>query len=448
MGKAVNTYGFDYVYAVSIDQVNRMLAHALADVSMVMNYTTQDADSGATIMLQAKLGAWSIVRGGQNSLLNVQVPISEGLLKIEGPGLNGNHDLAGVSVVLQIQLGWVGAGTAQDAIGHPGQTELVFDPVEGNADAPGHVAVIKLIDPQHGLDSVASGLLQAYFSSAVYANKAALKFIFASINPAPALVASWLAPRQWLYYYAETASASALCFLCMLGPDALPQPRFDSTALGGQANTIILISQRAFFANVVLPGVRRALPGGSFALECANDQCTIRNSAIFNIGSVTATSFSLAVSNDGNGLAVQAKGGGPLKFLFGLADLPGASYSWEIDTHNPLVFDNPGVRFAEDPHPRLVQDHTMQWYDWPLLVVLGITNLPGLVSTIYDLVNGFSDQVNKVGMAAINQDLQQSTGGSVASLNGLLQWQRPGQQFALKAAGLDGAFYVRGDLAA
>ena len=88
----------------------------------------------------------------------------------------------------------------------------------------------------------------------------------------------------------------------------------------------------------------------------------------------------------------------------------------------------------------------MPWYDWPLLVVLGITNVVGLVSTIYDLVNGFSDQVNQVGMDTINTAVQQSTGNTVVSLTQLLQWQHDSQRFAATASGLDGAFYVRGNL--
>lgn len=442
----MKTYGFDYAYALSIDQVNRILARNLAKISMLMKFTTQDPDSGSTINLQASLAPWSIVRGGQNSLLNMQVPIAQGFLELEGGALTGSYDLSGVSAIVQIRLGWIGDGSPQDATGGPDHAQLIFDPSQGGPDDPGYVATISINDPQGNLDSIASGLLKAYFAEALYANKEALKFIFASINPAPAKLASWLNPKRWIYYYTETANLASLCFLCMLDDSPLPSAAFDSTALSSAGNTLILISQAAFFRNVILPGVGNAFPSGSFTLNCPNDQCTISNNGNFDFGTVTANSFQLTTSNDGNGLAIQAKGGGPLKFLFGLADLPNASYSWEVDTINPLVFNNPQVSFADDPNPTLRQDHEMPWYDWPLLVVLGITNVAGLASMIYDLVNQFSDQVNQVGMSCINNNVEQAIDGTVLSLNDLLEWSHDGQQFAATASGLDGAFYVRGNL--
>jgi hypothetical protein len=444
----VKTYGFDYAYALSLDEVNQILQRNLAQVSMVMHYTTHDPDSGSTITLQAELAPWSIVRGGQNNLLNMQVPISQGFLELEGGAITGSYDLTGVSAVIQARLGWVGTGSAQDASGSGSSSHLVFDPSGApDPDTPGYVATILINDPQGNLDSVASGLLRAYFAAAIYANKAALKYILASIDPAPAQVASWLNPKQWNYFYCETADLAAFCFLCMLSDAAMPPPAFDSTALSASANTSVLVSQQAFFANVVLPGVQAAFPSGAFALNCPNDQCSITNKGDFDLDKVTAHSFVLTTSNDGNGLACQAKGGGPLKFLFGLAKLPNASYSWEVDTVNPLKFANPAVNFADDPQPTLKQDHDMPWYDWPLVVVLGITNVAGLVSMIYDLVENFSDQANKVGMGSINRNVQKATGGNVGSLTNLLAWEHGDQHLSVNEARLDGAFQIQGTLA-
>ncbi len=63
-----------------------------------------------------------------------------------------------------------------------------------------------------------------------------------------------------------------------------------------------------------------------------------------------------------------------------------------------------------------------------------------------DAVNGFSDDVNVLGMKDINDTLQTAVGGSVVNLTTLLNWEAGGQSFQATAAGLDGALYVKGNI--
>lgn len=446
-GICLKTYGFDYAFALSVDQVNQTLKKNLSGISMTVYYETVDADTGSTIVLDASLAPWQIVRGGQNTLLNFSVPFADGSLVLKGGALPGNYNLQGVSVAMQISLAWMGAGDQQEATGSGDVTKLAFNPSNTTNPAnPGYVASLTVSDPNHHLDTVATGLIKTYMAAALVANKQKLQYIFANVNPTPANLQSWLRPVKWLYFYLETPSLSFLSFLCMLTDAPFPQPAFDSSALDGSSNSVLLISAEAFFANVVLPGVKAAFPHGSFTLSCQNDYCTIGNKESFDVGRVQATSFHLTPSDDGNGLKTVAKGGGPLKFLFGLANLPNASYSWEVDTVNPLRYSDGQVSFADDPKPTKKQDHSMPWYDWPLVVVLGITNVAGLVSLILDLVNNFYDQVDKVGMSTINSNVSKSTGGSVVNLSTLIKWNKDGQTFHATTAGLSGALYVRGNL--
>jgi hypothetical protein len=444
----MKTYGYDYAFALSADEVNRILAANLSGVDMEIAYTTQDPDSGSTITLNGALAPWQMVRGGSNGLLNFNIPFATGSLSLAGGALAGRYDLAGVAVEMQISLGWMGDGTPQASSGSGSVTRLVFSPQStSDRDNPGYVAALQVFDPQHKLDTVATGLLQAYAAAALVANRDKLQLVFASVNPTPAGLGSWLRPTRWQYFYSETAQTSALCFLCMLSSAQFPAtPAFDSSALSPTDNSVLLISQQAFFQNVVLPSVRQAFPGGSFTQSCPNDQCAITSTGSFDVKTVTADAFTMTPSDDGNGLQSTSSGGGPLKFLFGLADLPDATYTWGVHTVNPLVFSNGQITFAHDPDPGIWHDQNIYWYDWVLLAVLGITSLAGLASTIYDLVNGFADQVDDSGMDAINAAIQASTGGTVVNLAHLVDWQKNGQTFAATAAGLAGALYVRGNL--
>ena len=440
----MRTYGFDYVFAVSVESVNKTLTKNLSDLTSVV-YKTVDEDSGSTISLNARLAAWSIVAGGQNNLLNMSLPISSGSLTLAGGALKGDYKLDGVAAIMQISLGWIGTGTGQDATGSGTSTNLVFSP-DGTKDKnnPGYVATLQILDPNKRLDSLASGLLRQYMADVLVSNKDKLKYIFANVNPVAAGVGSWLKARKWLYYYAEAGNLRALCFLCMLSEAAFPQSAFDSGALSSGTNSLVLVSQPRFFENVALPAVRSAFPSGSFQVKCQDDVCSVINAGSFSFGNVTTTSLTVATSSDGNGLAVSAGGGGPLKFLFGLVDLPNASYSWSLKSTNPLDFDGRQVAFKKDPNPQMAHDQTIPWYDWVLLVVVGITNLPGLISAILALVTTFSDQVQNAGMDFINSHVQSSTGGAIVNLASLMDWRGGG--LTITAAGLSGALYVRGNL--
>jgi hypothetical protein len=441
----MKTYGFDYAYAITIAKINEALNANLSGVDIEIAYKTVDADSGSTITLNAKLAPWRITSGGQNSLLNVEIPFAQGVLELEGGAITGSYDLSDVSVVTQISLGWLGPGTPLQAQGDAGATQLVFDPTEtGGASDPGYVAALVVHDPDGNLDSIATALLKAYVAAALVDNKAKLQYVFASINPVPDNLASWLRPTTWVYHYAETTTASALCFLCMMSDAASPQPAFDITALTPGSDCALLIAQPQFFRHVVLPGVQAAFPGGQFTLSSTDEVSTITNTSGFNVGSVSASSLRLTVSDQGDGLKVTASGGGPLKFLFGLANLPGASYSWSIASTNPLSFANGQLSFAHDPSPAITQDHEIQWYDWALLVVVGITDTAGLVSAIYDSIDNFHDEVQNAGIGTVNANVQAATGGATINLQNVVDWKLGNEQLALTEVQLSGALYARG----
>ncbi|HOY18416.1 MAG TPA: TULIP family P47-like protein [Haliscomenobacter sp.] len=449
----MKTYGYDYCYALSIAEVNKILTAEMAGMDLEIAYSTVDPDSGSTIKITGKLSPWQIVKGGSNKLINFNVPIAQGFLSLEGGAITGSYDLSNVTVEVQMNLGWMGPGSPQSVHGSGNQTTLVFSPTNGSdPDTPGYVAAINLFDPDKNLDTIATGILKSFIAAAFYDNKDKLQFIFSNVNPAPPNVSSWLKPLQWDYFYTQTnVGTDVLCFLCLLSNKPFPmQPAFDSTALSANTNSVILISQEMFFDNVVLPAVKKAFPSGSFANSVSNEVCKISNNGDFNVGtakgSITANSFALTTSNQGNGLSISTSGGGPLKFFFGLGNLPNASYSWSVATVNPLRYNNGLISFDNDPQPVLAHNQTIHWYDWIILVALGITNIASLVSLIVDSVNDFSDQLQNVGISNVNQQVQIASGGSVVNLKTLIQWSSGGETYVATDAGLNGAFYTHGNL--
>ena len=448
----MKTGGYDYVFALGAGTVNAILASDLAKVRQTISYTAKDADSGSTVTLDAELAPWQLVAGGGNTLIHLNLPISQGSLSLAGGAITGHYDLSGVTPEMVVTLGWVGTGDKQVAKGSGDLTHLTFnpDPSQGQGN-PGYVATVAIHDPGRKLDTVAAGILTEVMADALAANRDTVAYIFANVIPTPPQLSSWLAPGEWQYFVSKSATSpdGVLCFLCMLGQGAtLPaDPSFDSSALQPGADAVVLISQSAFFANVVLPAVRSALPGGTFQLGTDTGSPAIRNSGDFSVGQVSASSYELTASPAGNGLAVNCSGGGPLEFLFGLANLPDASYSWSLSTVNPVSYDGKAIAFAADPSPVSRHDFTMYWYDWLLLVAVGITTSVGLASAISDMVNNFADEVQNVGMSNISSGVQAATGGTVVNLAQVIDWTKDGQHLTPTNASMSESIFVAGNLA-
>lgn len=449
----MDTYQYDYSYALTQDKVNDIMRNNLASVSMPLAYTDHDPMTGAITMLDVHLDVWSMADGGQNGLMKLNVPIKDGSLSISNlPGVNGEWNMAGVSLLLEITLGWMGPGSQQTLSGEGAATQLVFSPSQGaTPDDPGYVAILTVTDPSGLLTSAAIGMLKQIIQAAFYENRGNLQYVFAGVVPVPAGASSWLRPYKWQYYIAS-GDIEALCFLSMLDDTPFPStPAFDSTALVPGANAVALISQAAFFKYTLLPGVQATFPGGAFSVSQTNQHSLIVNNGPFTVvvggDSINTTHFSLWPSDAGDGLQTSSAGGGPLTFLFGLADLPDASYSWTTQTVNPLSLDvSTGVMtFKQDPNPKTTHDQDIPWYDYIILVGLGLT-LVGLIADITDAVNDFGDQVNDIGMSNINATLQATLGNHAVNVTDLLDWQANGQSFTLTDGGLDGALYVRGNL--
>src|SRR5690349_17341918 len=106
----MQTYGFDYVFAVSWVKINEALARNLAGTSIELNYAGQDSGTGSNITLRCRLAPWLITDGGGNTLVRLQLPIAGGSLELAGGALQGSYDLTGVSLVVEVSLSWIGAG--------------------------------------------------------------------------------------------------------------------------------------------------------------------------------------------------------------------------------------------------------------------------------------------------------------------------------------------------
>ncbi|MDB6183164.1 TULIP family P47-like protein [Paracoccus fistulariae] len=454
----MKTYGFDYAYAISWSKINEALKANKAGQGIDLGYNGTDPDSGTDIAITVSPKPYQIVAGGGNSLINLQIEIDEGSLELDGAVVNGSYDLSGVSLIVQVNLGWAeSVDGAPNLNGSGSATQLVFSPSQTtDKTSPGYVSAVNVLDPDGQLtgndgnpDTVAVGLLKQFSVQTLIANRKALSFVFADVAPKPASAGSWLVPAKWLYFNVANKSTDkqALCFLCMLSDTAFPAngAAFDADNLVAGYDTTVLISQNVLFEKAFLPSVKGSFPGGRFTISCSDEICSLKNSDSFTVGKVQTSDYTLEVDSAGTGLAISASGGGPLKFFFGLGKLPNASYSWSTSSNNPLAFSDGAISFIADAHPAINHHETMHWYDWALLVVTGITGAAGLASAIYQAIKGFGDASADMGVGNINTDLTKAFGGNVLNLAALIDWKLAGQSLSLSVAGLDGPLFARGN---
>jgi len=252
-------------------------------------------------------------------------------------------------------------------------------------------------------------------------------------------------------YYVESNGKGYLCFLCMISDHPLPNSLgFDPSifSLSPNANTFFSISREMFLSNIILPALQQTFNDGGFYVRTLCENCQLINANNVSIDKLTATMVSCAIDSNGLGLRVTASGGGPLKFLFGLADLPGAYFSWQVGSLYLLQFDatKQTVTFLPDPNPCKHVDHYVPAADWVLLFVIDIVNIAGIASFIYDATVGFINQINNINVDGVNTAIEQAFGGNPINLANLVDWNRSGWTLTIENAGLDGDFYLVGNL--
>ncbi|MBV9787983.1 MAG: TULIP family P47-like protein, partial [Chloroflexi bacterium] len=295
----MDTYGYDYSFALTRNTVNEILKLNLANVDMSVVYSSTDPKTGLNVTIQAKLAPWSLMPGGSNKLLRFNMPFTSGTLTIDGLG-KPPYDLTNAAVEIEANLGWLGSASVGTQ-GGGDQTKLVFNFQQSTSpDQHGYVSTVEVTNNGH-LDDLSIGVLHDVMPDVLIQNQANLQYIFANVNPTPANVSNWLAPKSWDYYYTEREQDQfgVLCFLCMLTDAPLPTtPAFDSSILTTSDDAFLLISQPMFLQHIVLPSVQNSF-NGSFSLESDATGWKIVNQSSFNIGNVTANSFVCRPSDSG-----------------------------------------------------------------------------------------------------------------------------------------------------
>lgn len=425
----IDTFGWDTVFACTIDHANR----ALATSTEALGETLEFEEGG--LRIDARLGAWQLVPGGSRQLVHMQVAIATGMLYQGGATI----DLAGVAVILEVSLQLLPvAPNAPDAVA---KRRLTFKFVAVNTDTkkhgPGLVTFIRVVDPRGDLSPLQQALVGEAVARHLVDDAASVAFAFAEIDLVDHGSESWLCPTHSDYCYVETEGGRALfCIVGVISGHIAEgiEPSVDPGLLDAVHEGFFAISRDSFMQHAVLPMLVGAYPGStlkSFTYTPATGAIT--NTEPCSIGKVKGYApklNALRVTADRGSLVLHAKGACDMNFL-------GVSMTFTADARLPLTFDaqRQAISFKADPKPA----HSIA-YDIPLGVRALILAGGGLVGflVVEELIvpliyGGIAESLSKrVGQSMLTQNSVRST-----------HWTGT-KQFTAQEAGLDEAFYLRG----
>jgi Clostridium P-47 protein len=276
------TYGWDTVFAIHIDDVNSELRKP--GVCPAAFCSTQDG-----IDISGMFGPWQVCLGGGAENIHFAVPILTGQLTFQGNTASMN----GATATIELKLQYVPQQTTSSG----GPNNLVVKTTPDTPEGP-VVSVLDLSfsgpDPGTMAKSLMIGGLTDWFN----ANLQLFTHIFASVDLNDQLDQGqyqWLAPTYTGYAYVDgattqdamlgvlsmTQSHSAANLVAQLSPYAIP-----SGARSG-----FTISQSNFLSQMILPSLPGAFPGA----QASDFALSSDGSAVVNVNTVNTQS----VEHDG-----------------------------------------------------------------------------------------------------------------------------------------------------
>ncbi|ABS39418.1 neurotoxin-associated TULIP family protein P47 [Clostridium botulinum] len=233
----MNTYGWDIVYGCSKRVVNKHLKDYITKNKVEFLYSNTDKKQEIKMVFDN----WEIINGGSSNFLRIKTPIKEGYFKVK----NTTIDLSGVNPVLEIKLDFF------NDISDPNIKKLKFNfGSESNDD-------IKIIvsDLNGKLQEEDEFYFNKLLINAFIQNEKQISYIFASLNVTSDI--EWMNPKQFKFvYYSPTDNSDGYLFILSVVTNrdiSELSVNVDGNILGNNSEVGLLISEKLFLKNLVLP---------------------------------------------------------------------------------------------------------------------------------------------------------------------------------------------------
>lgn len=422
----MNIFGWDTVYAASIDCINRSLASNPLLLLSEFSFPIDQNGQG-----QGKFGVWKIVKGGSGKLLHLDITIANGTFTL-GP-YAPDIELADISIQVEVALQFLPAKIDNNVY------ELCFDIThlgkQPGKTAAGEITPLSLKDPHNRLSFEAIAILPTAIAECLIQHVTNISYVFATLNPSTGS-SSWLNPVASGYFYYESSNADYLVILSLTENTDISQLNLeiDASLVDGSPQAAFAFSKQLFLRRVIEP----VLPaiyghGSSDATFAFNDS----DASIVNTTTVSTDqvkSGAIWYSPEINGIKTTVDGSNLVTAIHGSCSMGlGINLSFALLNRNVASVDAASghLKFAADPNPIFSHDASIPWYDWflgPLPDALMAIIVPLVANGI---ANGIQNQATQFTVAKNPPESIHWTGL---------------EHFQMTDAGLNEAFYLQGNI--
>ncbi|KEI94980.1 P-47 protein (plasmid) [Clostridium botulinum A2B3 87] len=388
----MNTYGWDIVYGCSKRVVNKHLEDYITKNKVEFLYS----NTAKKQEIKMVFDNWEIINGGSSNFLRIKTPIKEGYFKVK----NTTIDLSGVNPVLEIKLDFF------NDISNPNIKELKFNfGSESNDD-------IKIIvsDLNGKLQEEDEFYFNKLLINAFIQNEKQISYIFASLNVTSDI--EWMNPKQFKFvYYSPTDNSAGYLFILSVVTNrdiSKLSTNVDGNILGNNSEVGLLISEKLFLQNLVLPklssNMGSNITSNNFKVISTSDTTgRIANNSTLNwyglkVGLIwyypKINNFSMELF-EGNKLKIQLSG------LVRLTGLERVYAKFYIDSINNFVYDfvNQKAYFENDKNPESTREFYGIFDFMNSLVIQSVSHwsiksIEGALG--FQLANNFIDLINDI----------------------------------------------------
>ncbi|OPF52040.1 hypothetical protein BH721_14535 [Clostridium baratii] len=267
----MNTYGWDIVYACSNRIVNKHLKNYITNNRVEFLYSNTDKKQE----IKMNFEGWEIINGGSSSFLRIKTPIKEGFFKVR----NATTNLNGVTPIVEIKLDFFNDAS------NPYIKKLKFN---FGSESDDDIKII-VSDLNGKLQEEDEFFFNKLLIEAFINNKEVISYIFARLNIESNI--EWMNPKQFKFsYYSPTDNSDGALFILSVVTNrdiSKLSTNVDGNILGNNNDIGLLISEKLFIKNLVLPKLSSNMGSGiserNFQVISTSDTTAIiKNNSILN----------------------------------------------------------------------------------------------------------------------------------------------------------------------
>ncbi len=355
---------------------------------------------------------WEITNGGSGKLLRIKTPVKNGEMILN----NNTIKLDGICPLIEVQLDFFNDGSQTNI------KDLKFNfLVEGKN--PGDLtngAVTIINSDLNGIITNQSDLiiLKGLLSKMFIENKHQYSYIFAEMNISPGQ--KWMKPEKYRYTYVDMANNNngfLAIFSVVTNRDISNlQDGVDTKILNNSNDTFLLLSERMFLENIILPELPSTLGNGAKPTDFKLNKTSETTGEIVNVNYLNADSVTwggvsyypkitkLKIKVKGSTMEINADG------YFKFADYD--QFFWTTSV-NKFFYnkDTKKAYFIPDDNPSYRYEENIPWWAW----ILGVAIIPIIIA----VCNAVAKSVAKSMAFQANNNFLTNIKTDVISWNGV-----------------------------